>query len=166
MAAAVAATLKAARQADVAAMAVAAGVDQEEAEGEIAEAAAADETAAEQAAADETAAVEAESDERAELEATTAGAESVRSDQPLASEGDVQEAGTDAPAEVDAQAEAGPDAEAAAAEAAIAAELTAVRVRLAELDEAIDAACAEEDYERADELESARRELAARHPDA
>jgi hypothetical protein len=43
-----------------------------------------------------------------------------------------------------------------------AAEVQAMRARVGALDEAIDAACADEDYDLADELETARRELTER----
>jgi uncharacterized protein YecT (DUF1311 family) len=52
--------------------------------------------------------------------------------------------------------------ESAVAAGVSAAEVQAMRARVGALDEAIDAACADEDYDLADELETARRELTER----
>ncbi|KOO35310.1 hypothetical protein Ctob_014260 [Chrysochromulina tobinii] len=63
---------------------------------------------------------------------------------------------------VDAAAGAMAADESAAAAGVSAAEVQAMRARVGALDEAIDAACADEDYDLADELETARRELTER----
>jgi hypothetical protein len=63
---------------------------------------------------------------------------------------------------VDAAAGAMAADESAVAAGVSAAEVQAMRARVGALDEAIDAACADEDYDLADELETARRELTER----
>jgi len=63
---------------------------------------------------------------------------------------------------VDAAAGAMAADESAVAAGVRAAEVQAMRARVGALDEAIDAACADEDYDLADELETARRELTER----